>query len=112
MDRKQHLLFVCTANHDRSPTAESLFRDHPRCEARSCGISPFAATPASERLLEWADIIFCMEEHHRAALLAMSDLTETKPVVVLSVPDMYVHGEVELVNVLNAKLGPWLEART
>ena len=107
---KKHLLFVCSANLDRSPTAEALFSRRPGIEARSCGTSPYATTPAGEELIDWADEIVCMEEHHREALRRDFPAAGGKTIVVLDVRDVYGRGEPELVQLLREKLGDWLEA--
>ncbi len=109
MQDKRHLLFVCTANQQRSPTAESLFRDHPRIEARSCGTDMFANTPCDEALIEWADEIFCMEEGHREALLTLFPSVREKPIHVLDVPDVYFLDDPRLLLLLRERLRPWLE---
>ena len=41
--RREHVLFVCTANRDRSRTAEDLYRADPRYDVRSAGVAPRAA---------------------------------------------------------------------
>lgn len=105
---KQHLLFVCTANRQRSPTAEALFRNHPACEARSCGALAIGGTPCSEALIRWADVIFCMEEIHREVLLSQSPTTRQKRVVVLDIPDAYDRDDPHLVMLLRLKLKEWL----
>ncbi|HET7206664.1 MAG TPA: phosphotyrosine protein phosphatase, partial [Terriglobales bacterium] len=36
------MLFICSGNRDRSPTAEDLFRDSNDYEAKSAGTHPLA----------------------------------------------------------------------
>lgn len=55
------VLFVCTQNRLRSPTAEQVFADWPGVETMSAGLGNEAATPVSPELLAWADTIFVME---------------------------------------------------
>ena len=59
---KLKVLFVCTGNIDRSPTAEEIFRSYPGVEAKSAGTSELAPTRISKELVEWADLILVMEE--------------------------------------------------
>ena len=59
---KTKLLFLCSANQWRSPTAESWFKDHPRYEARSAGTENGARIKVTAGHLGWADRIFCMEK--------------------------------------------------
>ena len=58
----QRLLFVCTENKLRSPTAEVLFSSYDGIEAIGAGTNSDAATPVSGDLIEWADIILVMEK--------------------------------------------------
>ncbi|WP_396271249.1 hypothetical protein [Ideonella sp.] len=47
-EAKINVLFVCSRNQWRSPTAEQLFRRHPHLNARSGGTSPKAKHPVNE----------------------------------------------------------------
>lgn len=109
MSEPEKLLFVCTANRQRSPTAESLFDDDARYEARSCGTHALSGTPCSEKLLEWADIVFCMEERHRKELLRRFPEASDTDMVVLNIPDVYVRNDPDLVRLLEKRLEDWLE---
>ena len=108
MSSKKKLLFVCTANQQRSPTAEGLFRNSERYEARSCGVYALSFTPCDDSLIEWADIIFCMEEHHRRALLKRHPAATDKKIVVLDIPDIYLRDAPELILQLRQRLAPYL----
>lgn len=56
------VLFVCSQNKLRSPTAEQVFSRWPGIEVMSCGLNNDAENPARPELIEWADIIFVMEQ--------------------------------------------------
>ena len=66
---KKHLLFVCTSNISRSPTAESLFKKSNKYETKSAGIKTFV-TPIrhtiqiNQDLIDWADEIVVMSERN------------------------------------------------
>lgn len=47
------VLFVCSQNSLRSPTAEAVFRDDPRLEVRSAGTDADAASSWSGRTWFW-----------------------------------------------------------
>lgn len=101
--RKKRLLFVCTGNVDRSPTAEHLFDDVEGVEAKSAGTSIAATLPLTKQLLKWADLVFVMEhEHQKAALAIAPDCW--KKIEVLDVPDDYYNGQPELKTLLKTKL--------
>jgi protein-tyrosine phosphatase len=96
---RQRILFVCTANVDRSRTAEDLYRDDPRYEVRSAGTAPFATTPVTRDLLQWADRVFVMcerEDRHQTHLKLRFPETD-RPVVDLDVEDRWTRGHPELV---------------
>jgi predicted protein tyrosine phosphatase len=92
------VLFVCSRNQWRSPTAEQVWRKHPRVQARSAGTSPNARHPVSAGDVVWADVIFAMEEKHKSRLLAdYRRLIGSKPVHVLDIPDEYRYMDPALV---------------
>jgi predicted protein tyrosine phosphatase len=63
-----NILFVCSQNRLRSPTAEQVFADHPGVETASAGTNNDAENPLTSELVRWADIIFVMEKAHRNKL--------------------------------------------
>jgi predicted protein tyrosine phosphatase len=101
------LLFVCTANIDRSPTGEKLFRGEH--ETKSCGTAPWTRMKLNRRLIWWADRIFCMEEHHKQAVLEIDPEAEQKTVV-LEIEDAYRRGTPELEELLKEKVGKHLSS--
>lgn len=87
-----NILFVCTGNTCRSPMAEAIMRDrYPQAEVRSAGV--FAAhglpanvntykaleennitldhrsQPATEELLQWAELVLTMTSQHKHLLM-------------------------------------------
>ncbi len=98
-ERREHILFVCTGNVDRSRTAEDLYGDDPRYEVRSAGTAPFAATPLSRELLQWADRIFVMcerkERHESQIKLRFPGVACS--IVDLDIEDRWPRGDPELV---------------
>jgi len=107
----EKLLFICTANSERSPTAEDLFRTSRRYEAASAGVHPAAFKVVSQDLLDWADVVFVMseEEDGHATILERSfDLSGTR-LVDLGVPDMFPRGSRELKELLHSKLARYID---
>ncbi len=93
-----NVLFVCSRNQWRSPTAETVWRKHPNLSVRSAGTSPNARRPVSAGDIAWAEVVFVMEEKHKSRLLAQfARLLEHKPVHVLDIPDEYRYMDPELV---------------
>src|SRR6185436_16342316 len=103
------VLFVCSRNQWRSPTAEAVWRRHPRVEARSAGTSPNARHPVSIEDVRWAEVIVVMEEKHRARLLAaFRHALDGKPLHVLDIRDDYRAMDPELVEELRVAVGALL----
>jgi predicted protein tyrosine phosphatase len=100
-----NLLFVCSKNRLRSPTAEEVFSNHDGMEVSSAGTSIDAETPISADLIEWADIIFAMESVHRKRLNEkFGSLLRTKRIIVLGIPDDYNYMDEELIRILKEKV--------
>lgn len=110
--RRERILFVCTANIDRSPTAEDLYAGDARYQVISAGTAPFARVPLTRQMLEWADRIFVMSErddHHKSAIQQrFPELT--LDIVDLDVEDRWYRGDPELVALLLSRLEPHLGA--
>ncbi len=105
-----HLLFVCTANKLRSPTAANIFRNLPGFVARSAGIDAGCRQRASEGLLGWADLIFVMEKRHRDYLQRkFPDAIAGKRVITLRILDDYAYMDPELIDLLKTNLSAYLD---
>ena len=108
----KNVLFVCSQNKLRSPTAEQVFAQYPDIEVASAGTNSDAETPLSAELIEWADVIFVMEKAHRTKLQQRFRASlKSKRVVCLDIPDNYRFMEPELVQLLEAKVGRHLPRR-
>ncbi len=107
--RRRNVLFVCSKNQWRSPTAEAVWRKHPALSVRSAGTSSGARHRVSEEDLAWADVILVMEDKHRTRLLAdFATAVEGKTVHVLDIPDEYAYMDPELVEQLEASVAALL----
>ena len=106
---KTRVLFVCSANLNRSPTAEKMLAGHPCYEARSCGILPESEKVCQAEDVKWADIVVCMEEWHREALRSSFPETASRRVAVLDIPDAYFRDDPHLVLLLDERLARILE---
>lgn len=99
------LLFICSRNQWRSPTAEALLEGVPGVQARSAGTEPGARVRVTEGLLGWADTVFCMERRHLERLrVRFPEVMTDKPVVVLDIPDDYSFMDPELIVELQTAL--------
>jgi predicted protein tyrosine phosphatase len=64
------ILFVCTSNRLRSPTAETLFTGWPGLEVMSAGLDQAATRVLDQDAIAAADVIVVMERHHRDKMRA------------------------------------------
>lgn len=107
---KLNVLFVCSRNQWRSPTAEQVWRKHPKVAARSAGTSPNARHKVSLDDIRWANVIMVMEEKHKSRLMAeFTKLLDNKPVHVLDIPDEYKFMDSELIEILEQSVNSILE---
>lgn len=107
-----HVLFVCSRNRWRSPTAEQLFDGRDGLVCLSAGLAHDAETPLTIELVAWADRIFVMERVHRTKLLArFGSALRGRPIVCLDVPDRYRFMDPALVRLLERKVGAHLRVR-
>lgn len=105
----KHLLFLCSQNKLRSPTAEAIFAELPGIEVESAGLNNDAEVPLSDELVEWADVILVMEKAHRDRLSRkFSHVLGGKRVTVLNIPDDYGFMDEELVRLLKSRCQPHL----
>lgn len=101
----RRVLFVCSKNQWRSPTAEEVFSDHEGLECASAGLNHDAQSPLAPELVEWADIIFVMEREHKTKMSARFEkYLRGKRVVCLNIPDNYQYMDPELIKILKAKV--------
>lgn len=101
----KHLLFVCSQNRLRSPTAEVVFSRYEGIEAISAGTNNDAETPVTGDLIDWADIVFVMERAHRNRVTRkFKALLKDKRVIVLGIPDDYAFMDPALVRLLEARV--------
>jgi predicted protein tyrosine phosphatase len=107
---KTKLLFLCSRNQWRSPTAEALFKNHPRYEARSAGTTERARIKVTDCHIGWADLIFCMERKHADFLRdRFPEELNGKQLVTLRIPDDYTFMDPALIEHLRTELGAHLE---
>lgn len=104
-----NLLFVCSENRLRSPTAEAVFSKYPGAQAIGAGTNADAETPVSGDLIDWADVIFVMEKIHRNKISKRYQaLLKDKRLVCLDIPDIYECMQPELVKLLISKVPKYI----
>lgn len=111
------ILFVCSANKQRSRTAEDYFAqkypdlgeyifdsagtNHVICQKEG-------TNPLTEELLEWADAVFVMEKKHLEIIKKnISKSAENKniqKIKILRIADRYKYYQPELLEILEEKM--------
>lgn len=98
-----NILFLCTSNLQRSPTAEKLFSPSSEHEFRSVGLEirnclQYRTTICTEDMLKWADRIYVFEKTHLLKVMAFGDYSAK--VVNLNIADIYECNDPELIKIL------------
>ena len=94
----RHVLFICSRNQLRSPTAEQVFSKWAGIEVASAGLDKSSREQVTPELLEWADLIFVMERAHRNKLAKkFRSYLKHQRVICLNIPDEYSYMEPRLV---------------
>lgn len=108
----KNILFICSQNKLRSPTAETIFSDIGGFDVRSAGLNNDAEIPLSSELVDWAETIFIMEKTQRNKLKKKfkKHLNKQK-VICLDIPDDYEYMQPELVTILESKLGNFFKIK-
>ena len=107
----KRVLFVCSQNRLRSPTAEQVFSARSDLECSSAGLNHDAENPVTPELVEWAEIIFVMEKTHRNKLRQKFKPQLAKArVICLDIPDDYEYMDPELIRLLKTRAGRYLPA--
>jgi predicted protein tyrosine phosphatase len=107
----QSVLFVCSQNRLRSPTAEQVFSRRQDLEVDSAGTNHDADNPLTAELVAWADVIFVMEKAHRSKLQRPFRASlGGRRVICLGIPDDYVFMQPELIRLLEIKVSRHLPA--
>lgn len=105
----KNILFICSQNKLRSPTAEQLYSDTPGLEVSSAGLNNDAEVVVTPELLEWSDRIFVMERNHRNRLTKkFKPYLQGKRITVLDIPDDYDFMDEILLMILEQKLTPMI----
>ena len=102
---KKKILFICSQNRLRSPTAEQVYAKREDLLVSSAGLNNDATNRVSGELLEWADIIFVMEKSHLNRLRKkFRKHLKGQRLICLDIPDIYEYMEPALIEVFESKL--------
>lgn len=105
----KRVLFVCSQNKLRSPTAEQVFAAWEGIEVSSAGLNNDAVEPLTAEMVAESDIIFVMEKAHGSKLAKRfrAQLKRAR-VICLDIPDDYEFMDPALVRLLEARVPRFL----
>lgn len=112
------ILFVCSANKDRSKTADdycsSKYDSDDNYEFDSAGTNlkichQEGTNPLTEELLSWADLILVMENRHKQFINSQSKEKYESKIKILGIPDRFKYYQKELIEILEEKVSQYLE---
>ncbi|MCI1265284.1 MAG: protein tyrosine phosphatase [Saprospiraceae bacterium] len=105
-----NVLFVCSRNQWRSPTAEKIFNKKKGINSKSAGTEPSARIKLNSQHLEWADIIFVMERKHKERIFQKyGEIVSNKHIEILDIEDNFKYMDTELIEILELSVNPILE---
>lgn len=85
----------------RSITAQEIYKNDSRFDVKSAGTDSGAATVLTKDLLDWADSVVVMENHHRNTIRKQfPDIYANKRIVCLYIQDEYDYMQPELIEIL------------
>ena len=90
------ILFLCLFGKDRSGTAAELYHGFYGVEAKHGGVHAKAHTPVTWGMIQWAEIIICMESGHRTKLRELFPELSAVRVRCLDIPNVYEKGSTRL----------------
>jgi len=105
-----NILFVCSANKQRSKTADDYFsQKHSDVEFMSAGTNhkicnKEGTSPLEEWMMEWADKVYVMEHKHKKIITKNVGDKFNKKITVLNIKDIYKYYQKELIEILDSTL--------
>ena len=105
----QNILFICSANKDRSKTAEDYFsKKYPNLNVYSSGTNQKTCFQLGTNFiqllqLDWADSIYVMETKHLEFINQFSERKHREKIEILQIKDIYTYNQKELLGLLKDK---------
>lgn len=105
--QRKKVLFVCYMGRDRSRTFAELAASSGEFLMDYAGVCVEAERKLTVDMLEWADVVYCMESYQREQLRKKKPWKGAKKdsdLLTLGVPDEFRYGDPELVKLAREKL--------
>lgn len=104
-----NILFICSRNQWRSPTAEAMYKDEQGLQVKSAGTAASARIKVNGKMISWAELIFVMEKKHKQQLKEkFAGELGDKKIIVLDIPDEYKFMDEELIENIRVSVSPYL----
>jgi protein-tyrosine phosphatase len=110
MTERPNILVVCGRNKKRSRTAEHIFKNDARFSIRSAGLSPKSNRKISENDLNWADLVFVMDNEQRSKIRGVYRQLNLPTIEVLNISDDYEFMDEELIEMLSEGINDTLRS--
>lgn len=105
-----NILFVCSRNQWRSPTAENIYKNHSGINVKSAGTEPSAKIKLNSKIIDWADLIFVMEKKHKQRMLENFPIeSKRKKIVILDIQDEFKYMNKELIEEIKSMVDNYIE---
>ncbi len=110
----KNILFVCSANKQRSATADHYFSEkYTELNFDSAGTNhkicrKEGTTPLEEEHLIWADLVVVMESKHKAIIKKNTGSKYSSKIKIANIQDVFKYYQKELIVELEEKVDPML----
>lgn len=111
----KNILFVCSANKQRSKTAEDYFSEHyNNINFQSAGTNVKlckreGTNPLDGMMMQNAELVFVMENKHKTDIRQITENQYSDKIIVLNIPDIYKYNDKELIKILCSKVKDYLK---
>lgn len=104
-----NILFVCSRNQWRSPTAETIYKNRFDLNVKSAGTEPSARNKLTAKNINWADLIFVMEKKHKQRMIEKFPFEiQHKQIIILDIADEYKYMDNELIEDIKTKVDVYI----
>jgi predicted protein tyrosine phosphatase len=105
-----NILFVCSKNLSRSPTAEKMYKDHSDLQVKSAGTESSAGTELTAEHISWSDLVFVMERKHEQTMLERFPFESgQKQVIILDIPHEYKFMDADLIEKIKTRVSEYID---
>jgi protein-tyrosine phosphatase len=101
---RPNILVVCGRNKRRSRTAEFIFKNDNRFSIKSAGFSGKSEVVISEKLINWADTIFVMDNGQRNRIQVHYRDLDLPKIENLEIDDVYEYKDEILIGFLETRI--------